>query len=146
MEMSLGHLVGTKVQRAYDRSELRAKRLALMEEWGSYAAPALDEPPDPGVVDGDPDPALVKRKRRISARPRAKSSQKLPLVSGPAPPEPVARGSMRSGRAEPVALGPKSTDRGEPFARASNRGGRAKHSACSSEMLQLGLFDDSSAD
>ena len=146
MEMSIGHLVGTKVQRAYDRSELRDKRFALMEEWGSYVAPALDESPDPGVVDGDPDPAPVKPKRRIRARPRAKSSQKLPLGAGPAPPEPVARGSTRSDRAGPVALGPKSTDRGEPVARASKRGGRAKHSACSSQILQLGLFDDSSAD
>ena len=43
MELSLGHLVGSTVERAYARSELLDKRRALMEQWGSYVAPALDE-------------------------------------------------------------------------------------------------------
>ena len=37
MELSLAHLVGSKVVRAYDRAELLEKRHDLMETWGAYA-------------------------------------------------------------------------------------------------------------
>ena len=35
-EMCLGHLVGNKVERAYGRGELIAKRRALMDAWADY--------------------------------------------------------------------------------------------------------------
>ena len=37
MELSLGHYVGPKVVRAYDRAELVKKRRVLMEAWGGFA-------------------------------------------------------------------------------------------------------------
>ena len=36
IEMSLAHKVGSKVEQAYQRGTLFAKRRALMEAWGSY--------------------------------------------------------------------------------------------------------------
>lgn len=33
-ELSLAHVVGTAVERAYARSDLLAKRRQLMEQWG----------------------------------------------------------------------------------------------------------------
>lgn len=143
MEMSIRHVVGSSVERAYARSDLLDKRSALMEQWGRYGAPALDESPDPGAVDVVPEPAPVGSGRPTRAQSPASSSQEIPLTVRPAPPETVARASKRSDRAEPVALGPKWTDRAPPAARSSKRSDRAKHSACSTEILQLGLFDDS---
>ena len=37
MELSLAHVVGDKVVRAYDRAVLLEKRRDLMEQWGAYA-------------------------------------------------------------------------------------------------------------
>jgi integrase len=37
-EMALGHAVGSAVERAYQRGELMAKRLALAEDWSRYLA------------------------------------------------------------------------------------------------------------
>ena len=36
MELSLAHAVGSSVEQAYARSDLIAKRRALMEQWGSF--------------------------------------------------------------------------------------------------------------
>jgi integrase len=40
-EMALAHKVGTATEQAYLRSDLRDMRRALMEAWGSFAAPQL---------------------------------------------------------------------------------------------------------
>jgi integrase len=40
-EMALAHSVGTKVEQAYLRSDLRDLRFKLMDAWGRYVAPAL---------------------------------------------------------------------------------------------------------
>jgi integrase len=37
-EMALAHTVGNAVERAYQRSDLFAKRVALMDEWAAYLA------------------------------------------------------------------------------------------------------------
>ncbi|MCY4431073.1 MAG: tyrosine-type recombinase/integrase [Rhodospirillales bacterium] len=37
MELALAHSVGSQVERAYARSDLRSKRRALMQRWGDYA-------------------------------------------------------------------------------------------------------------
>ena len=37
MELSLAHVVGSAVERAYARSDLLAKRRRLMEQWGQFA-------------------------------------------------------------------------------------------------------------
>ena len=39
-EMALGHTVADKVQRAYRRGDLLAKRTALMQAWADYLDPA----------------------------------------------------------------------------------------------------------
>ena len=36
MELSLAHVVGSRVERAYARSDLLAKRRRLMEHWGQF--------------------------------------------------------------------------------------------------------------
>jgi len=36
MELALAHSVGSQVERAYARSDLRSKRRALMQRWGEY--------------------------------------------------------------------------------------------------------------
>ena len=36
MELSLGHAVGSAVERAYARSDLFERRRALMEAWAEY--------------------------------------------------------------------------------------------------------------
>ncbi|MDE2773723.1 MAG: integrase arm-type DNA-binding domain-containing protein [Gemmatimonadota bacterium] len=38
MELSLAHVVGSSVERAYARSDLLAKRRGLMEQWGKFVA------------------------------------------------------------------------------------------------------------
>ena len=38
MELSLAHVVGSSVERAYARSDLLAKRRRLMEQWGQFVA------------------------------------------------------------------------------------------------------------
>ena len=38
--MSLGHTVGNKVERAYQRSDLLEKRAVLLEKWGAYITAA----------------------------------------------------------------------------------------------------------
>ena len=43
LELSLGHAVGTKVERAYSRSELLEQRRELMEAWGRFATGSEDE-------------------------------------------------------------------------------------------------------
>lgn len=45
-ELSLGHIVGSAVERAYQRGDALAKRAALMEAWGRY----LTTPRQPGKV------------------------------------------------------------------------------------------------
>jgi integrase len=40
-EMALAHSVGTAVEKAYLRSELRTQRQALADAWGAFAAPSL---------------------------------------------------------------------------------------------------------
>ena len=129
MELSLGHLVGTKVERAYDRSELLDKRFALMEQWGSYVAPAPGECPDPGGVAPVPAPAPAGGVRAARVRSPANPSPEIPPRVAPPAPETVACASQRSDRAQPRALGPKSTDRAKPLARTRR-------------ILQHGLFDD----
>ena len=42
-ELSLGHAVGTKVERACSRSELLEQRRELMEAWGRFATGSEDE-------------------------------------------------------------------------------------------------------
>ena len=42
-EMALAHSVGTKVEQAYLRSDLREHRRALLEAWGQFVAPSLSE-------------------------------------------------------------------------------------------------------
>ena len=37
MELSLGHAVGAKVERAYARSDLLAKRRRLLDQWAAFA-------------------------------------------------------------------------------------------------------------
>ena len=37
-EMALGHVVGTEVERAYARSDLLAKRSAIMDAWAKFCA------------------------------------------------------------------------------------------------------------
>ena len=128
-ELSIGHLVGTKVERAYDRADLLEKRFAHMEQWGSYVAPALGECPDPGGVAPVPAPAPVGGGRVARVRSPASPSPEIPPRGAPPAPETVARASQRSDRAQPRALGPKSTDRAKPLARTRR-------------ILQLGLFDD----
>lgn len=46
-EAALAHIVGNKVEAAYRRSDLLAKRAILMEEWGRFCA---EEPPRPAEV------------------------------------------------------------------------------------------------
>ena len=43
MELSLAHAVGSSVEQAYARSDLIAKRRALMEQWGSYVTGGAPE-------------------------------------------------------------------------------------------------------
>ena len=40
-EMSLGHKVGSKVERAYARGDALKKRIAIMQAWANF----LDKPP-----------------------------------------------------------------------------------------------------
>ena len=124
-ELSLGHLVGTKVERAYDRAELFAKRFALMEQWGSYVSPAPGESPDPG---GDalvpvPAPAPVGGVRPAGVQSPASPSPEIPPRGAAPAPETVAHASKRSASAA------KSSDRAKPLARTRR-------------ILQLRLFDD----
>ena len=118
MEMSLGHLVGTEVVRIYDRSELLAKRRALMEQWGSYVT-------SPDAVSGSdeervvPDAAPAASKKR-GARARASAKDLAAPVLPPL---------MERDPPEPVALALRLRTRGEPLARES-------------AMRQLGLFGD----
>lgn len=41
VEHSLAHAVGNQVERAYQRSDLRERRRAVLEAWGQFAAPSL---------------------------------------------------------------------------------------------------------
>ena len=119
MEMSLGHAVGSNVERAYARSDLLDQRRALMEQWGRYVT-SLDSVSgsDEERVVPDAAPAASK-KRRARARASAKdlAAPVLPPLKERDPPE-------------PVALAPRPRTRREPSARAS-------------AMQQLGLFGDS---
>jgi integrase len=45
-EMSLGHVVGTAVERAYARGDALRKRVAIMQAWADY----LGKPQQPGKV------------------------------------------------------------------------------------------------
>lgn len=38
MDLALAHAVGSAVERAYARSDFRAKRRALMDAWANYCA------------------------------------------------------------------------------------------------------------
>ena len=49
MELSLAHAVGSSVKQAYARSDLIAKRRALMDQWGSFVAGGG---PDSAPLDG----------------------------------------------------------------------------------------------
>jgi len=42
-EMALAHSIGNAVERAYKRTDLLDKRLALMDDWASYCAPRLED-------------------------------------------------------------------------------------------------------
>ena len=46
MELCLGHHVGSKVERAYARSDLADRRRALMEQWADYVARPLQDAGD----------------------------------------------------------------------------------------------------
>ena len=116
MEMSLGHAVGSSVERVYARSDLLDKRRALMEQWGSYVAPALDESSETPAGDVVPERAPDKPSRRTRAGFVAMSSQSVSLLAEHDAPEPVVVRSRRKRRAEP--------------------------SAYSSQRLQLALFGD----
>ena len=39
-EMALAHTVGSKVERAYQRTDLFEKRRSLMDAWADYCRPA----------------------------------------------------------------------------------------------------------
>ena len=43
-EMSLGHKVGTKVERAYARGDGFKKRVAIMQAWADYCAKPRGSP------------------------------------------------------------------------------------------------------
>jgi integrase len=45
-ELSLGHTVGSKVERAYARGDALAKRVAIMQAWADFCA----KPRQPGKV------------------------------------------------------------------------------------------------
>ena len=40
VEQAMGHQVGSRVERAYSRTDLLEKRRSLMEAWGNYCEPA----------------------------------------------------------------------------------------------------------
>ncbi len=42
-EMALGHVVGDKVERAYQRGDMFARRRALMEAWAAYCAEPVED-------------------------------------------------------------------------------------------------------
>ena len=44
-EMALSHAVGDKVEAAYRRGDLLAKRVALMKDWASFLAGAPEKRP-----------------------------------------------------------------------------------------------------
>lgn len=41
LELALAHVVGSQVERAYQRSDLRERRRPVMEAWGQFIAPSL---------------------------------------------------------------------------------------------------------
>jgi hypothetical protein len=53
--VALSHRLGDKVEQAYARGGLSAKRRRLMEEWAAFCgkAPAEVVPPRPAPPDGD---------------------------------------------------------------------------------------------
>ena len=44
LEFAIGHVVGSEVQRAYDRNDYLPQRKLLMDAWAEFAVPAASEP------------------------------------------------------------------------------------------------------
>ena len=69
-EKCLAHTVGSKVEKAYKRSDILEPRRVVMEAWGEYVAKSMETPSPGGTGMPAPDSGAGRAVRRSRGRPR----------------------------------------------------------------------------